>query len=191
MDGGEEQEEEPQPWRLELDISGISLRLMQGLDEEEDLRVLARMDIGRQRLQMSPGHLRYSLEHVLLQDEPQELTLLRCFGPAQCLVVKQNGVESSVDLENLQILAHWELFSACVLWCAKAQRLAQRLAPAGSSKAAEAETPQLRLRLRVQQILIYVPTFGEALDEQGGLLLSCAGQVVGAPTRGGADFFFY
>lgn len=57
------------------------------------------------------------LRHVLLSDRQQELILLRFFGEennpcAKLRYTKQKCPETSLLLGHLQILAHWNLFSA-------------------------------------------------------------------------------
>jgi len=191
---------------VELMAAGLSVRLLQNVQGRE--KVLVRLDIGTQELHLVQEEelqlLRYSLQHVLLSDRQQELILLRFFGEennpcAKIRYTKQKCPETSLLLGHLQILAHWNLFSALVVYLMTLKSTVMALqgprqsyAPPsprrGTRRLSQAPPVQRKqgingmvLRGRFQQILFYVPTFGEGLEEQGGLLLCCGFQVAGGP----------
>eukprot|EP00435_Cladocopium_sp_Y103_P059365 s831_g21.t1 len=195
--------EAPRRTTLDLVAAGVSLRLLHASGKREaTLKVLARLDIGMQEIHMVSQEevelLLYSLQHVLLTDREQEVTLVRFFGEEsqQCAKLRLGGVgharEASVLLGHLQILAHWNLCSSLLVSLVlmkSAVLAAQGRQMASSSTSSPASTPskggakKMVLRGRWQQIMFYVPTFGEGLKEKGGLLLSCGLQIAGGPVR--------
>ncbi|CAK9036787.1 unnamed protein product [Durusdinium trenchii] len=157
----------------EVKLKGISLRLLEGSEQKvSSLRVLARLDIGAQVLEMVSGEkvelLKYSLQQVMISDREEKKCLLRWYGDTEsepCAKLRYKGGDVSLALAKLDIIAYWQLFSDVLLCgCTMKNAIAARAAPASTRHGGDSSggvQVAWTVRARLQQIMVYVPTFGE------------------------------
>ncbi|CAK9090812.1 unnamed protein product [Durusdinium trenchii] len=179
----------------EVKLKGISLRLLEGSEQKvSSLRVLARLDIGAQVLEMVSGEkvelLKYSLQQVMISDREEKKCLLRWYGDTEsepCAKLRYKGGDVSLALAKLDIIAYWQLFSDVLLCgCTMKNAIAARAAPASTRHGGDSSggvQVAWTVRARLQQIMVYVPTFGEGHEDEAGLALCCGFQLAGGPLR--------